>query len=264
MVMFAGVGIIGALASILASVLVPPVDLGEESDAAPASGPAPTITDPDVHDRDGAGRPSRRDGGAAAGPRAGAAGRRRADRPSRTVGRQIGTAVPDTRTPSSPGAIDTVIRLGRPISTPWLISNVAGATISPRSRRYAPRAAAGGARRRVLDDAADRERIARPEPVGCLAPDELERRQVGVEHQRLERLERVVEARQPRRVASRQDEVPGTGEADRRRERRVELGALPSEQLQRAGEELGAGLAHPRSRPTSGWPGRRPSRPVRS
>ena len=34
-VMFAGVGIIGALASILASVLVPPVDLGDESDAAP-------------------------------------------------------------------------------------------------------------------------------------------------------------------------------------------------------------------------------------
>ncbi len=32
MVMFAGVGIIGALASILASVLVPPVDLGEESE----------------------------------------------------------------------------------------------------------------------------------------------------------------------------------------------------------------------------------------
>lgn len=42
MVMITGVGIIGALASILASVLVPPVDLGEESEAAPASGPAPT------------------------------------------------------------------------------------------------------------------------------------------------------------------------------------------------------------------------------
>ena len=35
MVMFAGVGIIGALASILASVLVPPVDLGDGPEPAP-------------------------------------------------------------------------------------------------------------------------------------------------------------------------------------------------------------------------------------
>jgi voltage-gated potassium channel len=40
-VMFAGVGIIGALASILASVLVPPVDVGDESEGTPASGPVP-------------------------------------------------------------------------------------------------------------------------------------------------------------------------------------------------------------------------------
>jgi voltage-gated potassium channel len=40
-VMFAGVGIIGALASILASILVPPVDVGDESAAAPAARPAP-------------------------------------------------------------------------------------------------------------------------------------------------------------------------------------------------------------------------------
>ena len=47
MVMFAGVGIIGALASILASVLVPPVDLGDESDAAPATrAPVPTAPIP--------------------------------------------------------------------------------------------------------------------------------------------------------------------------------------------------------------------------
>ena len=77
MVMFAGVGIIGALASILASILVPPVDLGDESDAAPATNNAPAAagTDPHLHDRGGAGGPSRRDGGAAAGPRAGAAHR---------------------------------------------------------------------------------------------------------------------------------------------------------------------------------------------
>jgi hypothetical protein len=37
--MFAGVGIIGALASILASILVPPPD----SDEAPASAPAPAL-----------------------------------------------------------------------------------------------------------------------------------------------------------------------------------------------------------------------------
>jgi voltage-gated potassium channel len=44
-VMFAGVGIIGALASILASILVPPPDLGEESAAAPATpAPVPTST----------------------------------------------------------------------------------------------------------------------------------------------------------------------------------------------------------------------------
>ena len=48
---------------------------------------------------------------------------------------QIGTAVPETRTPSSPGTIDTVKWLGRPISTPWTISNDAGATISPRVLR---------------------------------------------------------------------------------------------------------------------------------
>jgi voltage-gated potassium channel len=44
-VMFAGVGIIGALASILASILVPPPALGEESAAAPATpAPVPTST----------------------------------------------------------------------------------------------------------------------------------------------------------------------------------------------------------------------------
>jgi voltage-gated potassium channel len=47
MVMFAGVGIIGALASILASILVPPPDLGEDSDAAPATaGPVASIPIP--------------------------------------------------------------------------------------------------------------------------------------------------------------------------------------------------------------------------
>ena len=46
-VMFAGVGIIGALASILASILVPPVDLGEETGAAAATpGPVPTASIP--------------------------------------------------------------------------------------------------------------------------------------------------------------------------------------------------------------------------
>ncbi len=46
-VMFAGVGIIGALASILASILVPPVDVGDESDAAvKTSGPLPTAPIP--------------------------------------------------------------------------------------------------------------------------------------------------------------------------------------------------------------------------
>jgi hypothetical protein len=38
------------------------------------------------------------------------------------------------------GTIDTVSRLGRPISTPWMISKEAGATISP-ARRYPPNAA---------------------------------------------------------------------------------------------------------------------------
>jgi voltage-gated potassium channel Kch len=44
MVMFAGVGIIGALASILASLLVPPVDLDEATAAASTSAPAPVPT----------------------------------------------------------------------------------------------------------------------------------------------------------------------------------------------------------------------------
>ena len=58
------------------------------------------------------------------------------DRPVR-VGqrRQMVTALPDTLTPSSPGTIETVKWLGRPISTPWTISNEAGAVISPRARR---------------------------------------------------------------------------------------------------------------------------------
>ncbi len=47
----------------------------------------------------------------------------------------IATAVPVTRTPASPGTTDTIIRPGRPISTPWRISNDAGGTMSPRSRR---------------------------------------------------------------------------------------------------------------------------------
>src|SRR4029077_17726837 len=38
-VMFAGVGIIGALASILASILVPPPDADEDSDPVPGRGP---------------------------------------------------------------------------------------------------------------------------------------------------------------------------------------------------------------------------------
>ena len=75
MVMFAGVGIIGALASILASVLVPPVDLGDEIGDRGACDPGPGDAglDPDLDDRGGAGRPSCRDGGPAAGARAGAA-----------------------------------------------------------------------------------------------------------------------------------------------------------------------------------------------
>ena len=56
--------------------------------------------------------------------------RRGRDRPS-----QIVTALPDTLTPSSPGTTETVSWLGRPISTPWTISNEAGGVISPRARR---------------------------------------------------------------------------------------------------------------------------------
>ena len=65
----------------------------------------------------------------------------------------------------------------------------------------------GGAGRRILDHAADRERVTRPESAGGLAPDELERRQVMGEHQRLHRLERVVERRQARPVARGEDQV---------------------------------------------------------
>ena len=54
----------------------------------------------------------------------------------------IGTAWPETRTPRSSGTIVIVRWLGRPISTPWRTSTLAGASISPRSRRYAPSAAA--------------------------------------------------------------------------------------------------------------------------
>ena len=47
----------------------------------------------------------------------------------------IVTAFPDTLMPASPGTIETVSKLGRPISTPWWTSNVAGGVIAPRSRR---------------------------------------------------------------------------------------------------------------------------------
>ena len=71
------------------------------------------------------------------------------------------------------------MRLGRPISTPWTISNEAGGDDLAALAQVGAQGSRGGARGRVLDDTADRERIARPEPVGRLAPDELERRQVG-------------------------------------------------------------------------------------
>ena len=45
------------------------------------------------------------------------------------------TAVPVTRIPPSSAGISTSIRLGRPISTPWLIVNRAGGASSPRQRR---------------------------------------------------------------------------------------------------------------------------------
>jgi hypothetical protein len=57
----------------------------------------------------------------------------------------MGTAFPETMIPPTAG-ISAVSRLGLPIASPWRMMIVAGAAISPASRRYPPNAAARPAR----------------------------------------------------------------------------------------------------------------------
>ena len=98
----------------------------------------------------------------------------------------MATARPVTRI-SGAVPMSTVRTLGRPMSSPWWIVIVAGGSIELQLAQV--RAEGGGrrARGRVLDDAADRERVARAERVRALAVNEVDRRQLVGEHRPLER-----------------------------------------------------------------------------
>ena len=138
-----------------------------------------------------------------------------------------------------------MIRLGRPISTPWLISNEAGATISPRSRRYAPRAAAAapvagssttpptgnGSRARNRSGASRQTSwsvVRSASSISALSASNGYSRRDSRDASRATRMRCLAPAKP----------IAG-GSAGSSSD------ALPSEQLQGAGDELGAGLAHP-------------------
>ncbi len=76
------------------------------------------------------------------------------------------------------------------------------------------------------------------EEVVALPPDELDGREVGLEHDTLEALEIVVQPGQSVGAPRGDDQVPGPGEGARRRDRPVELLPGPAERLQH-GTELG-------------------------
>ncbi len=166
------------------------------------------------------------------GVEAGGAGRRdrRADaRAGRLPLAHIATARPLTRISGRlASSIATVSRLGRPMSTPWWIVTVAGAWTAFGLAQVVAERGGRGAGGRVLDDAADRERVAGVERRRVLAVDEVDGDQVVVEHELLERLEVVVEVGEALARGGGEDQVAGAGEADLRRERRVELRRVTS------------------------------------
>ena len=90
----------------------------------------------------------------------------------------IATARPLTRISGRSAAISMVSRLGRPMSTPWWMVTVAGGVIRLELAQVGAEGRGGRAGRGVLDDAADRERVARVEGRLVLAVDEVDRRQV--------------------------------------------------------------------------------------
>ena len=102
------------------------------------------------------------------------------------------------------------------------------------------------ARRRVLDHAADGERVAGVEDEGRFAPDELQRRQVVLEHELVERVELVVEIGEALTGRRREDEVPCARERDPRGQRGIELAGRPAQGGERALDELGRGRLHAR------------------
>ena len=85
---------------------------------------------------------------------------------------------------------DTVSRLGRPISMPWCTSNVVGGSDRAAITEVGPERGGRGARRRVLDDAADGERIACPEPASASRARRAAGSRRRVVHQVLHRVER--------------------------------------------------------------------------
>ena len=101
------------------------------------------------------------------------------------------------------------------MSTPWWTVTVAGGVDELELAQVGAERGGRRAGRRVLDDAADRERVARVEGGLVLAVDEVDGDQVVGEHQLLERLEVVVEVGEALAgVAPR-----GSGGARRRRRR---------------------------------------------
>ena len=83
------------------------------------------------------------------------------------------------------------------MSWPWRIVTVAGGRHEAELAQVGAEGGSGGAGRRVLDDAADGERVARVEGVLALAPDKVDRREVEAKHERLEAVVVVVELGEP-------------------------------------------------------------------
>ena len=130
------------------------------------------------------------------------------------------------------------------MSTPWWTVTVAGGVISSWLAQVGAERRGRRAGRRVLDDAADRERVARVERRLVLAVDEVDRRRGrGASIVALSALEVVVEVGEALAGGGAEDQVAGAGVGDPRRERGVEVVARSSRALRARASSRSSGTS---------------------
>ncbi|HEU4729598.1 MAG TPA: hypothetical protein VFT22_16990 [Kofleriaceae bacterium] len=110
------------------------------------------------------------------------------------------------------------------------------------STQVAAESSGGGTGCWVLVDATHREGIAGVVAIDALAPDEIDGRQVEIEHEPLQAVELVLQRSQPAPRARGKYQMARSRIRDARRQRGVELFRSPAQRAERLADDFGRGL----------------------